>query len=171
MSKKLWQVKLSEVVKRLQKPGMSTRIAVIGIGNELRGDDAAGLRLVGILKSLVAKNGNLLVIEAGPAPESFSGTLRRFQPDLVLLIDAADMSLDPGTVQWLSVRDTTGFSASTHSLPLHILADYLITELGCEVALIGIQPTHSDVDTPLTPVVQEATEATAKALAEAFQAL
>ena len=36
-------------------------------------------------------------------------------------------------------------SASTHSLPLSILARYLILEINCTVTLLGIQPGSNDV--------------------------
>ena len=43
-------------------------------------------------------------MEAGPAPENFTGPLRRFRPDLVLLVDAAQMDAEPGTIGWLTCR-------------------------------------------------------------------
>ena len=143
MSKKSWQETLQAALKRVKKSDRSPRVAIVGIGHELCGDDAAGLHLACTLQTLAADNERLLVIEAGPAPENFCGTLRRFYPDLVVLADAAQMGMQPGTVRWLPWQETTGLSASTHTLPLHILAQYLTAELGCEVALLGIQPAQN----------------------------
>jgi hydrogenase 3 maturation protease len=98
------------------------------------------------------------VVEGEHAPENHTGSLRRFKPDLVLLVDSAQMNEPPGTIRWLSWEETTGLSASTHTMPPYMLARYLSTELNCQVALIGIQPAHTGLDSPLSPAVQEAVD-------------
>jgi Ni,Fe-hydrogenase maturation factor len=62
--------------------------------------------------------------------------------------------------------DAAGFNVSTHTLPLPILANYLTVELGCPVALLGIQPADISMGDSLSPVVALAVEATARALAD-----
>jgi hydrogenase 3 maturation protease len=96
------------------------------------------------------------VVEAGPAPENCTGPIRRFTPDLVILVDAADMEEAPGTVRWLDWQEATGLSASTHSLPLSFFARYLTTESGAAVALLGIQPQQIDFGTRLSDPVRRA---------------
>lgn len=100
----------------------------------------------------------LHIIAAGTAPEAFTGRLRRFDPDLVLMIDAAQMDQPPGTIRWIEWRDTIGLSASTHTLPLNVIAQYLVTELRCDVAVIGIQPCANAFDAPLSSEVRRAVE-------------
>ena len=163
---KSWQESLQTDLKRLQKPDCAPRLAVLGIGHELYGDDAVGVWLAGRLGELIPTSESLLAVQGGPAPENFTGTLRRYKPDLVLLVDAALMDLAPGQTGWLSWQDTTGFSASTHTLPLHLLAGYLTAELNCEVVLLGIQPAQTQVGAPLSPKVQDAAEGVAKAICE-----
>ena len=130
------------------------------MGHELRGDDAAGVTVARALQTLIAtsdradRSSAVLVIDAGPVPENHTGVLRRFRPDLVLLIDAAQMDGSPGTVRWVAWQNTSGFSASTHTLPPYILADYLTAELGGEIVLIGIQPADTSIGGPLSPAVQ-----------------
>lgn len=164
MSRPSWAEALTRTMSRLQWSKGPHRIAIVGIGHELCGDDAAGLAVARALQPLAAEIGHLLVIDAGPAPESFTGLLRRFDPDLVLLVDAAQMDEVPGSVRWLAWQDTNGLSASTHTLPPYVLAYYLSTELSCQVALIGIQPSEVTVDGPLSPQVLEAVEAIANGL-------
>jgi hydrogenase 3 maturation protease len=164
MSSQTWQASLKASLNPPNKAEKPVRLAVLGIGHELCGDDAVGVRLAGMLLPLTAGNERLLVIEAGPAPENFTGPLRRFRPDLVLLVDAAQMDARPGTIDWLDLLSTGGISASSHTLPLHILVSYLVAELGCQVALIGIQPEQTFADGPLTPSVQAAAQAVVQAL-------
>ncbi len=131
------------------------RIAIVGIGNEQRGDDGAGVAVVRGLSAIPHSAAHFLV-DAGTAPESCTGPLRRFSPDLVLLVDAAHMQEPPGTVRWLAWEDTSGLSASTHTLPPYMLAKYLAAELGCQVALLGIQPTALDFGAPVSAPVRRA---------------
>jgi hydrogenase 3 maturation protease len=166
---KSWQQRLQADLKRLQKPDLPPRLAVLGIGHELYGDDAVGVWLAGRLRTLSPAHASLLAVQGGPAPENFTGTLRRYGPDLVLMVDAALMDLEPGKTGWLSWQDTTGFSASTHTLPLHILASYLTAELNCEVALLGIQPAQTEVGTPLSPEVQKTAEGIVKSIIEILE--
>ena len=88
---------------------------------------------------------HLLIIEAGHAPENATGALRAFAPDLVLMIDAARMGEAPGTVKSIPEESIDGMSASTHSLPLSMLASYLKLEMNCVVAVLGIQPLTNEV--------------------------
>ena len=169
MIQKTWQNNLRDDLKRLQKPDQPVRLAVLGIGHELYGDDAAGVQLAERLCKSAPAGENLLAIQGGPAPENFTGTLRRYGPDLVLMVDAALMGLEAGKTGWLSWQDTTGFSASTHTLPLHLIASYLTAELNCEVALLGIQPAQTRVGAPLSPVVQEAVENIARSITEILE--
>ena len=49
-----------------------------------------------------------------------------------------------------------------------MLAQFLVSELGCEVALLGIQPASNQVDAPLSPVVEDAVDAVAAGMAAAL---
>jgi hydrogenase 3 maturation protease len=169
MSTLSWQNSLRTKLAKHPRP----RVAILGIGNELRGDDAAGVIVARELQSIVGaslalapgdrhaarsmrhlRGSPLHIIDAGAVPEAFTGQLRRFDPDLVIMIDAAQMDQPPGTIRLIEWQDTLGLSASTHSLPLNVIAQYLISELKCEVILIGLQPEANDFDTPLSPAMR-----------------
>lgn len=132
------------------------RVAILGIGNELNGDDAAGVRVVRELAARLPATPGVLLIDGGTAPENYTGPLRRFRPDLVLEVDAAEQGEAPGTTTWVDWREADGLSASTHTLPPSVLAQYLVSELGCQVALLGIQPASLELGQPLSPDVERA---------------
>jgi hydrogenase 3 maturation protease len=157
--------------KRTAESGKPARVAILGIGNTLRSDDAAGVLVAQALsqRECAADTDHLLICEAGHAPENKTGELRKFAPDLVLLIDAADMGKEPGTVEWISEEDIDGMSASTHSLPLSMLAQYLTLELGCKVTLLGIQPASNEVGETLSADVLQTVEEVATGLDEAIR--
>ncbi|MCE5208313.1 MAG: hydrogenase maturation peptidase HycI [Chloroflexi bacterium] len=151
-SKQMWQTLLPAGIKSPVK-----RTVLLGIGNELNGDDAAGVQFVRLLKDNIQENmpatPAVLMIEGATAPENFTGTLRKFQPELVVMIDAALMGLQPGEMALINPDETEGITASTHTFPLSMLASFIKEEMGCRVWLIGIQPEANDQFTPLSPVV------------------
>jgi hydrogenase 3 maturation protease len=153
-----WQKPLQDALAQAAKtdPPAPARLALLGIGNELNGDDAAGVRVARVLRSRLAGRNRVLIIEAGLAPENFTGVLRRFSPHLVVLIDAAQMGDPPGSIRWLAWQAAGGLSASTHSQPPSTLAEFLIVEIGCQVALLGIQPASLEPGQPISPQVRSA---------------
>jgi hydrogenase 3 maturation protease len=165
MSNTSWSNSLKKALTKHDQP----RVAVVGIGHDLRGDDAAGVEVARALKPLLCSHENVLVVEGGLAPENQTGLLRRFQPDLILLVDAAQMNEAPGTIHWLPWQAVRGLSASTHTLPLSILAQYLTVQLDCEVALLGIQPADTTIGLPLSFVVQQSAARVIKKLVQVLQ--
>lgn len=142
------------------------RIAIIGIGNPLRSDDAAGLRVARALREFALETGDVLIIEAGHAPENRTAELREFAPDIVLFIDAAAMGERPGTIRLISEEDIDGMSASTHSLPLSMLARYLTLELNCQALLLGIQAGSNEIGETVHANVLEAVDEVVRGLKE-----
>lgn len=150
----------------------------MGVGQELRGDDAAGVLVIRRLIELTSASARInfansrtqteqtesrpreepLLFEAGPLPESAAGPLRRYQPDWVVLIDAADMGEAAGAIRWLDPLQVEDFSGSTHAVPLGGFANYLSSELGCKVAVLGIQSKSLEFDSPVSDEVRRAIE-------------
>ena len=126
----------------------------------MRSDDAAGILIARGLsrRECATHTDRLLIVEAGHAPENRTGELHKFAPDLVIIIDAADLGAKPGTIQWIPEEAIDGMSASTHSLPLTILARYLVLDLHCIVKLLGIQPGSNDVGEKVSPQVLQAVD-------------
>ncbi len=156
-----WQAAFQETLSYLQDQHPAPRIALVGVGHELRGDDAAGLHFVRCVareKDKYSDSSDLLLIEAGAAPENFSGLLRRYAPHLVIMVDAALLDAKAGDLCWLPWQDTTGLSASTHTLPLKLLGTFLNSEIGCQIALLGIQPANLVTGASITPQVARAVE-------------
>ncbi len=150
-------------MNRLQTADRPTRVAVLGIGQALRGDDGVGLAVVQALRPFA--HPNLLLIEAAHAPENCTSQVRCFAPDLVLLVDAAQMDEPPGTIRGLNWRACDGLSASTHTLPLSMLGAYFTAVLPCEVALIGIQPASLALADALSPEALAAASTVSQAIA------
>ena len=156
MSKQSWQDSIRQTMSRLKKDKSPLRFALLGVGNEDCGDDAAGIIFARTLESQCSRNPNCLVLEAGTAPENLTGSLRKFSPDLVLIVDIAQFGDTPGEIRRIRCSEIGGMSASTHTLPLNIFARYLTEELKCEVAFLGIEPIATGYGMQVSPIVNDA---------------
>lgn len=166
-----WQALLHLTLMELRNNLTSApRLALVGVGNELCADDAAGMivarNLLNISPAQTAEN--LLVICAGTTIENVTGQLRSFAPDLILLIDAAEMGETSGTIRWLSMDSVAGVSAFSHSLPLSMVMRYLTLELSCPVALLGIQIKSNEMGGEICCEVRSAAEEIVEELLSLF---
>jgi len=130
----------------------------VGIGQELRGDDGAGIFLARRLQKQAnaAREHAPFFFEAGSLPEASAGPLRRYGPDRVIFLDAADMDAAPGGIRWIDPAALESSAPATHTFPMGGFSDYLESELGCRVAILGIQPECIDFDAPVSDCVQYA---------------
>jgi len=114
-----------------------------------------------------ASSATRLVVDAGPAPENFTGLLRAFAPDLLLLVDAAQMDEPPGTIRLLKLDAAQPSSMTTHTLSPHLLANYLQATLGCDIWLLGIQPAQDSFGAGLSSAVEHSVEQIVRAFENA----
>jgi hydrogenase maturation protease HycI len=118
------------------------RVVVLGVGNADKGDDGVGPLCAGLLGRKAPANAGerLLVIDGRDVPESQTGPIRRFGPDLTVIVDAAVGGRAPGTiflVDWEKISDD---GVSTHHVSLLYLVRYLEESVGSRVLVLGIEP-------------------------------
>jgi len=138
------------------------RIVLMGIGSENRGDDAAGSLIAQALKS---KN-NFCSIDCSDIPESYTGPAKEFQPDSILFIDAIDFGGQPGDVTFLKPEMLKEIRFNSHHPSLRHVMDYLRSETGSKVNLIGIQPGNIAPGSGVTPAIQSTIEIVKTAITE-----
>ncbi len=124
------------------------RIVFVGVGNRLRGDDAIGPAIVDALKGRVPH-----AIDAGIAPENYTGMIKRLRPLAIIFIDALDFGGVPGSVALIESWEIQRYGASTHGLSLEVAMDYLREETGADVFLIGVQPERIGEGEGLSPSI------------------
>jgi hydrogenase 3 maturation protease len=156
-----WKASLPLLLnQRRVKSNTTPRIAILGVGNLFRSEDAAGILVARALsnRECAADTDHILILEAGQAPENRTGELRKFAPELVLIVDAAEMGETPGAIRWISGEEIDGMSASTHSLPLSMLIHYLKLDIKCDVRLLGIQVGSNEVGENVSMEVLQAVD-------------
>ena len=93
-----------------------TRKLVLTVGNPMMGDDAAGPLLARALTNAPIPGWE--VLNGGSAPENVLYRVRELDPQEVLVVDSADMDLEPGEVRLIPAeRLGDPFIMTTHSLP------------------------------------------------------
>ncbi len=124
----------------------------MGVGNELRGDDAVGI--------YVARNfrkEGWIVIECGTVPEDFTSEIKKIKPELLVIVDAAEMNLSPGEIRIVPQEKIPKVAFSTHGMPLSFLMEYLKPFAG-RIVLIGVQPRSMEFGKYLSESVKKAAD-------------
>jgi hydrogenase 3 maturation protease len=138
------------------------RIAVLGVGSELRGDDIAGIL---VAQELDKPSKRLKSFIGSTAPENFTGEIKRFNPTHLVIVDPADMAgSKAGAIKLIDSKEISNFSFCTHRLPLKIMADYLIKCIDCEIIFIGIQPKTLDFGKPYSAEIKRSVKRVASAI-------
>jgi hydrogenase 3 maturation protease len=126
---------------------------LLGVGNRLLGDDGIGPEVATALAG-----SHWQTIDAGVSPENVTGEVAREAPDLLVVVDAADMGLAPGSIRRLPWDDAPRMLVSTHGLPLPFILDRLREAAGA-IVLIGVQPSRLVLGEDLTDVARDAVRA------------
>ncbi len=132
-------MKLKEFFKNNDK------LVILGIGNELRGDDFLGSLLARRLSELFKGRIDIVVFDGGTVPENYTGLIRKEGPTGIILLDAADIGKEPGFIKIIDRDDIASYHLSTHAMPLSFLVKYLEQFTKAEIILIGIQPKEMEL--------------------------
>ena len=128
----------TQLTDRLSKYN-SNKIAFVGLGNELRGDDLAGLVFIEALKTKTVFNKSKFII-AGKNPENYLQEILDYNPEAVVFIDAADFWGEPGEISLLESDSLANIDFSTHAYSIKLIEKFLSLNRQMDFVYIGIQP-------------------------------
>lgn len=131
---------------------------LLGIGNPHHGDDA-----LGPVFARAFRHPDWRCINTATVPENYTGVVRRMHPDVLVLLDAADMGDVPGTLRRLDPDAIQSGDFGTHAGSLGQIARYL-SDCAGEVIILGIQPLSTDPGERLSPPVRIALKQLARNL-------
>ena len=127
-------------------------VVLVGVGNPLRGDDAAGCL---VAEGLDGTPG-LKVIHAEDVPECYFGKILACEPDVVVLVDAVDLGQPVGSIAMLGKDELVTYEPSTHRVPLALTAELIQGATGADVFVLGIQPLQVELGAGVSPSVARA---------------
>jgi len=129
-------------------------VVILGIGNDLRGDDGLGPEIIRrISKNLVSED--VTLINGGTVPENFTGSIKKVKPSHIILVDAVDFKKAPGYMKVVEKEKISSYNLSTHAMPISFLINYLEQSTNSKIILIGIQPKKLDLNENLSIEVEE----------------
>lgn len=138
-----------------------TRIVVIGIGQGLRGDDAAGLEAVHRWEEKFPKTAARpeVRVEASELPGLALIDLLK-DVEAAILVDAIQSSAKPGTVHRLSEEELASFTSDSKSAHGWGVAETLrmrsqLTDAKVNIRIIGIEAEQLELGTGLSKAIED----------------
>ena len=134
------------------------KIVILGIGNEIKGDDGLGPIIAKKSSSLFDKNKNIAVFDGGTVPENYTGLIRKESPTHIILVDAVDMKKEPGYIRVVEKEEIANYNISTHAMPVSFLIKYMETTVSAQIILVGVQPKSMGFAEPVSKEVEKSIE-------------
>ena len=134
------------------------RVAVVGVGNILMGDEGIGVRAVEELKRERLPE-EVQLFDGGTAFHALVDELIEF--DKLIIVDAVMGGEPPGTIYRLEFKELEGMSADM-TLSLHdvgvmetLILEKLTRRIPEEIVFIGIEPERIEFSMELSPTMRE----------------
>ncbi len=129
---------------------------LIGVGSILRTDDGAGPLSVEKLEANPIEG--IIPLDGGTVPENTTHIVKAENPDRIILIDAAEMELVPGSIRLIDENDIAkSLFITTHTMPLNFLID-AYKKICEDIYFIGIQPKSLEFCGEMSPEVSQAVD-------------
>jgi len=145
------------------------RVVILGVGSEIRSDDAVGMIIARKLASIDLSKAKIPVniLLGSTAPENFTGEIKKFNPSHLIMIDCAFMGKNPGEAALIDIKDEKGgIPFSTHKLPLILMDEYLKQSIDCETVTLGIEPKSTEYGETQSQEILEAADMIVELLVE-----
>jgi hydrogenase maturation protease len=108
------------------------QILFVGIGNLLKMDDGVGV----YISKRIKNKGNVSSLTVEVSIENYIGKINSLNPDILVLIDCADLNSTAGTFRLLSPSQIQDLTFNTHSISLKRLSEFF----RMPVYILAIQP-------------------------------
>ena len=148
------------------------KIGILGVGSELRADDAVGLLVSKQIRKSMGKSRRVKIFLGYTAPENLTSQIKKFKPSHLIIVDALDMAKKPGAIAVIEPTKTDSLSFSTHKFPIKLIIDYLFAAIACKTIIVGVQPFSlifsESVSEPVGKAVEKLSLLLIKAIGEAI---
>lgn len=154
---------LDDIIKslKIEIPDLQ-KVILIGIGNELNGDDGVGPYVADALADAV----DFTVFNSGTQPDNFTGKIMQLNPSHVIFVDAATIEGEPGAITAVPLDDIDELCVHTHYMPLKHVVRRLTDKCDCKFLVIGIRPASMEIGDGLSTTVRRTADELIKKLKE-----
>jgi hydrogenase 3 maturation protease len=126
------------------------RILFVGIGNVLRSDDGVGVYIC----KKIHKSSYLDTLIVEVSIENYIKKINDLDPDILVLVDCADLNRAPGYAELLPVAKIKDFTPGTHNISLKRVSEFF----KMKVLVLGMQPGSLSIGEELTSQVRESAD-------------
>lgn len=123
------------------------KILFVGIGNVLKSDDGVGVYICNNIKN----HANILSLTVETGIENYIGKINSLKPDILVLLDCADLRSPAGTYKILEANQVQDLTFNTHNISLRRLSDFF----EMPVYILGIQPEKVDFGENISYLVKD----------------
>jgi hydrogenase 3 maturation protease len=142
------------MLEELQKRLKGKKTIILGIGNPMRGDDGVGPALIERLQGKT----KAMLIDGGEVPENYLGPIEAAGPEVVLIIDAADLKASPGDAALIEIDQLAKTGLSTHNASLGLFASVVQRLTGADILVLAVQPEVNSFGAPISEAVERTLE-------------
>jgi hydrogenase 3 maturation protease len=121
-------------------------VLFIGIGNLLKMDDGVGVYISKRIRNI----GHISSLTAEVSIENYIGKINSLNPEILVLIDCADIKSPAGTYKLLPISQIRDLTFNTHNISLKRLSDFFTMT----VYVLAIQPEKIDFGENLSYLVK-----------------
>ncbi|MCD6590346.1 MAG: hydrogenase maturation protease [Candidatus Aenigmarchaeota archaeon] len=162
--------KIFEGLDKIDEAHENRRFAVLGIGNDLKGDDGVGWYVVDKLSKEFGKDENFLLVKTS-VPENHVKEIADFAPKMLIIVDAADFGKRPGAIKVIKGYQIKESFVSTHTTPLTLFlrlyqADQPVKK---PLTIIGIQKKTNEFGQPMNGEVRKSGDMVAKIISKLYK--
>jgi hydrogenase maturation protease len=122
-------------------------VLFVGIGNLLKMDDGVGV----YISRQIRNRGCISSLTVEVSIENYIGKINSLNPDILVLIDCADIMSPAGTYKLLPISQIRDITFNTHNISLKRLSDFFTMP----VYILAIQPFKLDFGENLSYLVKD----------------
>ncbi|MBP2142957.1 hydrogenase 3 maturation protease [Methanococcus voltae] len=171
------------LISKVFEDAKNDKLMIMGVGNDLKGDDGFGVELVRFLRryyvrklhlqdEIINNNNeyvteneaenetdyievfkikdNLVLLDSGVVPENFTDLIKTEKPSKIVIVDAALMHKEFGTIDLIDENQLATVGFSTHALPLSVLIKYIKSNIDTDISIVGFEPYSLEFGTTLS---------------------
>ena len=159
----VWQPRLRDI---LSSSSPSARVALIGVGHPMRGDDYVGSFVIKTLMQRV-KTDKVIFFDAEDGLEWTISKLAKSNLRHIIVVDACEMNATPGDIALIPLANTDYPFFTTDGIPLKLLASKILPYV--ETSILAIQPERMGINGHLSPLVSAAATAISRFIEETLR--
>ncbi len=130
------------------------KVVILGIGNELRGDDGFGPYVAESLQGKVSAR----IFNCGTALENYYNPIVKENPDAIILLDIVDFNGPFGEIGVFEKGDILKVGFSTHNISPRVFIELLESSLKSDIIMVGVKPRSTAFGADLSAEIKESAD-------------